>query len=180
MTTLAQAQKKYKLYADKKRQDTPTLKVGQRVWLLRRHIHTNWPKSKLDHKRLGPFVISKVVSSVAFELNLPPSMKIHNVFHVSLLEPAVENTFPTRHVPPPPPITLSDDQVEYEVEEILDSRIFKKHGQYLVHWKGYPIEERSWEPFENLSNCPELLRNFHQQYPTKPGPWLDQHPESAA
>ena len=38
---------------------------------------------------------------------------------------------------------------EYEVEEILDSRVSGRGGgklEYLIKWKNYPREELSWEP----------------------------------
>jgi len=49
-------------------------------------------------------------------------MKIHLMFHVSLLEPYHVFTIPNRIHKPPPLIVVDGDQ-EYEVEEILDSRI---------------------------------------------------------
>jgi len=52
-----------------------------------RNIKTRRPLRKLDHKSLGPFRIKKVVSPLAVRLMLPRKWKIHNVFHVSLLEP---------------------------------------------------------------------------------------------
>lgn len=50
---------------------------------------------------------------------------------------------------------------EFVVEAILDKR--KKGGkvEYLIKWKGYPREESTWEPQENL-NCPELLKEFEK------------------
>jgi hypothetical protein len=59
-------------------------------------------------------------------------MKIHLVFHVSLLEPYHMSTIPGRIHDPPPPIEI-DGEHEYEVEDILDSRIFNCQFQYLVH-----------------------------------------------
>ena len=47
-------------------------------------------------------------------------MHIHPVFHVSLLELHVTNTFPDRVVAPPLPIQV-DGLPEFEVKEILDS-----------------------------------------------------------
>ena len=61
--------------------------VGDKVWLDARHIKIKRPSRKLDWKKLGRFTIKRVVSKYAYELNLPASMKIHPVFHVSLLEP---------------------------------------------------------------------------------------------
>jgi hypothetical protein len=49
-------------------------------------------------------------------------MHIHPIFHVSLMEPYRKSQIPSRTPPPPPPIEINHD-VEYEVEEILNSRI---------------------------------------------------------
>jgi hypothetical protein len=68
-------------------QGPSNFKVGDKVWLLIKNIATTRPCAKLDYKRLGPFKIAKLVGLVACQLELPPQFKIHNVFHVSLLEP---------------------------------------------------------------------------------------------
>jgi hypothetical protein len=97
--------------------------VGDKVWLLLTNIKTARPSKKLDWKRLGPFPIMKRIGVQAYQLCLPSSMKIHDVFHVSLLEPYRPSEIPGRVPPLPPPILLaSSDEPEYEVEEILDSR----------------------------------------------------------
>jgi hypothetical protein len=51
---------------------------------------------------------------------------------------------------------------EYEVEQILDSRVRRRQLQYLVMWKGYPISEATWEPVSHLQNAPDAIHNFHQ------------------
>ncbi len=84
-----------KKQADRRRKDHPNFKVGDKVWLLRNNIVTTCPCAKLDYKRLGPF-IAKLVNLVACRLELPPQFKIHNVFHVSLLEPYHETQIPER------------------------------------------------------------------------------------
>jgi hypothetical protein len=169
MMELELAQGAYQFYADRHRSDAPPFEPGDKVWLLRRNITTRRPSSKLDYKRLGPFTIADQVNPVAFRLNLPHSMKIHDVFHVSLLEPYTPNTLPGRFEEPPLPVDV-DGELEYEVDEILDSRIFRKKLQYLVSWKGYDISERSWEPVENFSNHEESVLDYHRRYPLKPGP----------
>jgi hypothetical protein len=57
---------------------------------------------------------------------------------------------------------------EYEVDQILDSRWHRRHLQYLVLWRGYPMSEATWEPSENLQNAPEVVQDFHHRYPHKP------------
>jgi len=153
--------------ADKDRLPAPLYHVGDEVWLLRRHIQTTRPSSKLDFKRLGRFKIIQKISSHAYKLDLPASMKCHPVFHVSLLEPAASNPLQGQKQPAPPPIIV-DDNIEFEVEEILDSKLVRKSLKYLVRWVGY--QELTWEPVELLKNSPELVYYFHKKYPHKPKP----------
>jgi hypothetical protein len=89
-------------------------------------------------------------------LTLPVSIKVHPVFHVSLLESYKELNIPGRIQPPPPCIKI-DSHEEYEVEEVLDSR--QRHGrlEYHVHWRGYNINERTWELLTNLANVPQKV-----------------------
>jgi hypothetical protein len=168
ISELQSAQKTYKHFADRHRAEPPAFLPGDKVWLLRRNIKTQRPSDKLDYKKLGPFTIAKEINPVAFRLELPASMKIHDVFHVSLLEKYIPSPIPGRHVEPPPPVVV-EGELEYEVDAILDSRISRGALQYLVSWKGYDIGDRSWEPVANLSNCAESLERFHLRYLHKPG-----------
>ncbi len=52
-------------------------------------------------------------------------MTIHLMFHVSLLEPYHASTIPRRIHDPPSPIEVNGEQ-EYEMVDILDSRIFNR------------------------------------------------------
>ena len=79
------------VYANEKCIGSPKLKEGDKVYLLWRNVKTKRPSSKLDHKKLGAFLIKRQLGPVNFELKLPSSMKIHPVFHISLLEPAPPN-----------------------------------------------------------------------------------------
>jgi hypothetical protein len=53
-----------------------------------------------------------------------------------------------------------DDTLEYAVEDILDVRVTRGKRMFLVKWEGYPIQEATWEPESNLSNCPKILADF--------------------
>ncbi len=164
---LVEAQERQKRNADKSRKQNPNISVGNKVWLLRRNLKTRRPSDKLDYRRLGPFRVSKQVNEVAYRLDLPSNMKIHPVFHVSLLEPYKESTIPGRLPAPLPPIEINGEE-EFEVSKIIDSHINRRRLEYLVHWQGYDISERTWEPAVNLANAPKMINKFHRQYPTKP------------
>jgi len=143
--------------------------AGDKVWLSSLNISTQRPSKKLDWKRLGPFTILERIGTQAYRLQLPSSMKVHPVFHVSLLEPYVPSTIPNRTRPPPPPVIV-DSQVEYEVEEILDSKYIRKSLYYLVKWKGYDPCDNTWEPASSVKNSPRLVEAFHSKYPNRPNP----------
>ena len=154
---------------DKHHLPHPDFQVGDKVWLNWQHIQTTWPSEKLDHIKLGPFLIWTKVGNRAFKLQLPSHYKIHPVFHVSLLEHYVNNQIPNRIQPPPLPVTIMD-QEEFQVSEILDSKWVGKTIHYLVDWEGYSPEHCTWEPSKNLSNARELVTIFHHLFPLKPKP----------
>lgn len=47
----------------------------------------------------------------------------------------------------------------YLVERIVDHRIRNGTTEYLVSWQGYPEEQNTWEPPQNL-DCPDLLHEY--------------------
>ncbi|KAI0992699.1 hypothetical protein K3495_g15486 [Podosphaera aphanis] len=140
----------------------PIFKKGDRVWLLRKNITTTRPSNKLDHKRIGPFRILKKISSHAYKLDLPSTMKVHPVFHVSLLEPSAQDPLPGQINPPPPPIIV-DGELEFVVEDILDAKPRGKKP-FLVKYLNDPIP--SWEPYEHVKDL-EALDRFYARYPKK-------------
>ena len=115
---------------------------------------------------MGPFPIIGQVGSSSYRLGLPSSIRIHPVFHVSLLEPYVANTFPRRVVAGPPPIEV-DGVLEFEVQAVVDSRIWRHKLQYLVDWVGYDASDRTWEPADALANT-DAIANFHKNFPSRP------------
>jgi len=153
------------MYYNKSKLEGPRFREGDLVYLLRRNIKTTRPSDKLDHKKFGPFKVKRNIKDISYELYLPPTMRIHPVFHISLLEPADPNT-PTG----PGPEVHPDLQEEvYDVEKILKVRRHRKTLQWLVKWEGYGNEHNTWEPKENLIDCQEALQEFYQENPTAQG-----------
>jgi hypothetical protein len=107
--------------------------VGQKVWLEGTNLKTSHLTKKLAPKCYGPFPITDVISPVIYHLTLPLSWKIHNVFHVSLLMPYKETEEHGLNFAEPPP-ELIEEHEEYEVEQVLASRLFGhwKKLQYLI------------------------------------------------
>ena len=94
-------------------------------------------------------------------------MKSHPVYHVSLLEPAASDPLIGQKQSPPPPIVVNENP-EWEVEEVLDSKVVRKTLKYLVRWERY--NEIILEPAELLKDSPTLVRYFHRKYSNKPKP----------
>uniref|UniRef100_A0A803SXF4 Gypsy retrotransposon integrase-like protein 1 n=1 Tax=Anolis carolinensis TaxID=28377 RepID=A0A803SXF4_ANOCA len=164
---LDQAKEDYKRHADKHRQPGPEIKVGDRVLLSTRFLPSHRPCRKLDARFIGPYPVVAQLNPVTFKLQLPCSMRIHPVFHRSLLLPA-DGVRPDVDRPAPTPI-LVDGEEEFEVQDILDSRFHRRRLQYLIDWVGFGPEERSWEDASTV-HAPDLTRRFHQTYPAKPRP----------
>ena len=109
--------------------------IRDMVYLNSKNITLTRPSKKLDFKFYRSYKVNIPVSKQAYCLKLPSSMKIHNIFHVSLLEPG-RSWDSTKMVPPP--VIINNDE-EYKMEEILDSRHHYNKLQYLVKWLGYPV-----------------------------------------
>ena len=122
--------------------------VGDQVLLSSRNIAMKTPGSnKLLPKYLGPFKVAEVLSPVSYRLELPTSMRCHNVFHVGLL---LEYKTDGRDQPPPPALEFDDGEGGqwFEIDRILSHREVRVGRrvvmQYLVKWTGYGDEYNEW------------------------------------
>src|SRR5215212_706513 len=163
---MQRAQERHQEQADRYRLPAPHFRIGDRVWLDSRNIRTTRPSRKLDYRRLGPYPIEAIISPYAYRLALPRDIRIHPVQPVSLLEPAHDNPYPGQRIPPPPPVVVEGEQ-EWQVDEVLDSRIRRRRLEYLVKWTGY--DEPDWRPARDVNGL-AAIDVFHRQYPDKPGP----------
>ena len=147
-------QAKYIENSDAHRQPAPSFQPGDLVFLDTRNIQTTRPCRKLDNKNAGPFKIVQQVGTHAYELDLPGDMQLSTkVLHVSLLEPAQNDSLPGQIVPPPPPVVVCDHE-EWEVEKIVDSRMHYRTLQYHVMWRGY--NDLIWKPWYDVWNNAQL------------------------
>jgi len=170
---MTEEQLRHKEYYDAGRKPDPNLQSGDKVWLLPRNIRTTRPCKKLDYKKIGHFEILGKIGGGAYRLGVPPSMRIHNTFHISLHEPYNDDKLPSQRTQAPPPIIIEGES-EYELEQIIDSRLHYGKLQYRAKWTGYPPEhDKVWYPYENFENAGIAKQQFYQKYPGKPS--LDQN-----
>lgn len=77
------------------------------------------------------FKVKNAVGSHAYELELSRKMHIHPVFHVSLLDSAMEDSLSGQIALSPPPVEV-DNEVKYLIKEIFNFYIYRRRLQYLV------------------------------------------------
>ncbi|XP_050348375.1 histone-lysine N-methyltransferase SUV39H2-like isoform X1 [Nymphalis io] len=49
---------------------------------------------------------------------------------------------------------------EFIIEQILDFKYVSGKESFFIKWKGWNDSENTWEPIENLDNCPDVLKKF--------------------
>lgn len=146
---MQQAQLRQAHYANQHRREH-TYKVGDQVMLTTRNMRSR--SGKLNPRYLGPYLVKKVISPLNVELELPSTMRIRPIFHVSKLKPYLAldaEVFPGRdQLIRPAPVVEEDGSEYYKIECILDKRRKKIRNryviQYLVKWIGYDASEASW------------------------------------
>ncbi|QRW01435.1 Transposon Tf2-1 polyprotein [Ceratobasidium sp. AG-Ba] len=154
------------------KEDTPKheYKVGDKVWLVGQNITTRRPSKKLDNKKLGPFVISEKISSHAYRLELPKTMRTHNVFHINLLAPFTEDKDFHRRQARPPPIVTEEGEEEYEVDHVVAWEQRKNGLYYQIRWKGYDPIEDTMERAEKIAELPQIMEDLLKRHPKAPLP----------
>ena len=157
------AAERMKTFYDRRRLEAPEFAEGDLVWLDARNVNLPGTR-KLTACRLGAFPVKRQIGLMNYELDLPASLRIHPVFHISLLSKHAPDTIEGRVQVPPEAIEVDGD-VEYEVEDILNSRLNRGHLEFLVRWKGYSPAHDSWEPEANVVHAPALIRAFYRKYP---------------
>ena len=109
--------KKVKQQVNALRKDDPQLKKGDKVYLLIKNIKSKRPSKKLDHVKVGLFLIIEERGPVNYKLDLSKDSKQHPIFHISLLEPA-------------DPSTPLQQNFQYEIKEEDEYKVKKILNQY--------------------------------------------------
>ena len=115
----------------------------------------------------GPFKILERIGH-SYRVELPDSIKVHNVFPADRLRKAADDPLPGQINEPPPPIEITGDQ-EYEVQELIAVKLDRGKLLYRASWVGYD-EDLTFYPASDFKYAPHKLRDFHIANPSLPGP----------
>ncbi|GBG65783.1 hypothetical protein CBR_g52375 [Chara braunii] len=173
--SLADSQTRMATRANRSRMDHP-FKVGDDVLVDAHHLQLEADTlRKFRRPFFGPCRILQAVGSdtaaspVSFRVKLPDylrQVRVHDVYHVSLLRPyrRPSERFAGRPYERPPPIMV-DGHDEFLVSDIVSRRVTDDTPpriEYLVRWKGYPDEEATWVPLEHLQHARMLVRTYNR------------------
>ncbi|KAL6138560.1 hypothetical protein ACLB2K_063841 [Fragaria x ananassa] len=158
-----------KKWADKKRRHVD-FKEGDLV--LVKLLPQQFKSFRKGHKGLvrkyeGPFEVIKRIGKVSYKLHLPPKLKIHLVFHVSMLKHFHEDAeYPSMRVShrAPTAVVTSFDK---EVDEILVDRVIRRRGvpsykEYLIKWRGLLGTKASWESEDILWQFKDKIQRYNE------------------
>ncbi len=155
-TAMHSAQQHYKAYADKKTSPL-TLRDRDKALVSTKNLRARAQGAmELMPRYIGLFTVEVCVNEQAYRLKLTASMRLHNVSHVSLLEPYREDG----HYQPPPATVFIDDDVQYDVADSLNERSKGAGRQFLVSWEEDGPDHDTWEDEKDLVNCKEKLQAF--------------------
>ncbi len=123
----------------------------------------------LSHKFLGPFKVLENKFPDIYKLKLLENLKVHPIFHVSLLKPVTCNASrPSREHNSRPPSDLIHNEPKFEVEAMLKLRQLRgQEREYLVKWKGYHPIEASWVNESDMEHALETIEEFHNRLTKK-------------
>lgn len=143
------AQQRMKSQEDKHRLERE-FSVGDWVYgKLQPHIQQSVQRRtshKLSYKYFGPYLIVQRIGTVAYELQLPSTSKVHPVFHVSQLKKALP---PSVEATPDDHLSLLHLDAATTSYQVLDSCLRKVGSSakpyHLLHWNVWPQHWATWE-----------------------------------
>jgi hypothetical protein len=163
---LINAQKMQKKHADKHKTFSFEYQFEDMMWLFIKNIKTKRSFRKLNHKWIELYRIKKMIKEVC-QLNLSSSMKIHDIFHTSLLRKVAIDLFIEQISSSSSSIVVENEEKKYEINDILNNRYHYEKLQYKIVWTDHS-SDRIWYFAENFQkHLKEILIDYHQKYSNK-------------
>ncbi len=140
--------------------------IELKMFLNERNIVTARLFKKLNDKMLNSFHIINLIDSF-YKLKLFETMRIHDVFHSELLRFAVNNSLSDQKNEFSRSIVINDED-EWEIDDILNFRRYRRRLQYWVKWKSYD-NDLNWYNADDdeFMNAQEMMNDFHIKYSEK-------------
>jgi ElaB/YqjD/DUF883 family membrane-anchored ribosome-binding protein len=162
---LVNAQKIQKKDADKHKTISSEYQFEDTIWLFIKNIKIERSFKKLNHKWIDFYKIKKIMTDVC-QLNLSQSMKIHDTSHISLLR-KVAIDFLIEQISSSSSSIVIEEEKEYEIDDILNSRYHYEKLQYRVEWIDHS-SDKAWYLAENFQKqFKKILNDYHQRYSSK-------------
>ena len=141
-----------------------------KIWLNSKYIKIK-RNPKLEAKFFKALRVLHPVEKQVYKLELVKWWRMHNGFHVLLLEQ--ETTKKKRVKKRVTELELeAGNSEEYEVEAIWNKAVYASKSElgqltnlyYLVAWKGYSKKENTWEPLSAIEHLKKLINFFYKDH----------------
>ncbi len=141
-------------------------KIESKMFLNERNIVTARSFKKLNDKMLDSFINLDLVDS-SYKLKLSESMHVHDVFYSDLLRSVVNDFLSDQKNEFSGSIVINDEN-EWEIDDILNSRRYQRRLQYRVKWNDYN-NDLNWYNADDdeFMNAQKIVDDFHIQYSKK-------------
>ena len=90
----------------------------------------------------------KCLGNVAYKMKLLERLKFHPTFHVGFLKPYHHDRSPDKVQATRNPLMIKvefDKEIVSILQDMKMGNWKNKWIEYLIHWKGTPLSEASWE-----------------------------------
>jgi len=140
--------------------------IESKMFLNERNIITAKSFKKLDDKMLDSFINLDFINS-SYKLKLSKSMHVHDVFHSDLLRSVVNDLLSDQKNELSDSIVVNDEN-EWEINDILNSRRYWRWLQYRVKWNDYDNDFNWYNADDDeFMNAQKIVDDFHIQYSNK-------------